>query len=183
MPMFDVILLTSIYSIVVVCMLSVNFYLTRKRMTLATKVDAGNLRLVIASELLNLGDLFKDNIDALYAGKDMVASSRHLIAIYRGNLGRLTALAAQELPAIVTAYAASERADALASAHGKAHGHNAFTFAKERPFLADLIASYETAKAAANRALRAMGEVDETLDRDAALVRRLLGRAGASPPP
>ncbi len=160
---FEMLVITLIHAFIAMFSMTVNLYVTHKRLRTSTTEDGKKLRLAIAAELLNLRDLYKDNIDALYAGKDVVASCRLLLAIYRGSLGKLSTLGSAEIPVIVTAYAMSERAEAFASAHCKAHGQNAFSLAKERPFLDDLITQYDKAKAAADRALRSMSATDPDL--------------------
>ena len=100
----------------------------------------------------------------LYSGQDALVSCRMFSVIYRANLGRLHLLTGVHIPPIVTAYAMSERVEALAAVHGKAHGQNAFSLGKERPFADALIAMYEKAAATAERALKALGENDGVLE-------------------
>jgi hypothetical protein len=159
----EMVVITIIHAFIAALSMTVNLIVTHKRLKTTTIADGQKLRLAIACELVNLRDAYKDNVDALYACKDVICSSRLLLAIYRGNLGKLNTLEGSEIPAVVTAYAASERAEAFAAAHGKAHGQSAFSLGKERPFLDDLIAYYEKATAAADRALRAMSAADRDL--------------------
>ena len=140
-----------------------NLYINHRRFVGATRNDMTRLRLELAAELANLRMLCKDNIDALYGEKDVLASCRMFCAIYRGNLGRLHTLAAEHIPPVVTAFAMCERAEAYAAAYCKAHGQSAFSMGKERPFAETLIAMYEKAAAASDRALRALGEPDGAL--------------------
>ncbi len=138
-----------------------NLYVGQRRAAANVARDASGLRAALAAELAHLGDLYKANIDALYAGADALVSCRMFSVIYRANLGRLHTLPAADLPAIVAAYAMSERVEAMAAVHCKPHGANAFSMGKERPFAETLIAMYEKAAAASERALRALGKGDD----------------------
>ncbi len=142
---------------------AVNLYVGQRRLTATSRNDMDKLRLALAAELANLRMLFKDNIDAIYAGRDALASCRMVSAIYRGNIPRVHMLAAGDIPAVVTAYAMSERVEAYAAAHCKAHGVNAFSMSKDRPYADALVALYEKAAAAADRALRELGQAEVEL--------------------
>jgi hypothetical protein len=156
-------LLALLHAAIALATTSVNLYVGQKRLATTSRNDMAKLRLALAAELANLRSLYKDNIDAIYAGKDALASCRMVSAIYRGNVGRLHALGAGDIPAVVTAYAMSERVEAYAAVHCKAHGANAFSMGKDRPFADSLVAMYEKAAAAADRALRVLGQSDEGL--------------------
>ncbi len=138
----------------------VNLFINHRRFVGTTTNDMTKLRLALAAELANLQMLCKDNIDALYSEKDALVSCRMFSAIYRGNLGRVHTLAAEHIAPVVTAYAMCERAEAYAAAYCKPHGQSAFSMGRERPFAASLIAAYEKAAAASDRALRALGATD-----------------------
>ncbi len=135
-------------------------YINHRRFVGTTANDMTRLRLALAAELANLQMLCRDNIEALYGEKDVLASCRMFSAIYRGNLGRVHTLAAEHIAPVVTAYAMCERAEGYAAAYCKPHGQSAFSIGKERPFVASLIAAYEKAAAASERALRAMGATE-----------------------
>ncbi len=137
---------------------SANLYIGHRRQVSSLRRDSANLKLALAAELANLRDLYKDNIDAIYSGKEALASCRMFSVIYRGNLGRLHTLAGEHIAAIVTAFAMSERVEALAAVHCKAHGANAFSMGKDRPYADALVALYEKAAAAAERALKGLGQ-------------------------
>jgi hypothetical protein len=153
------VLLALIHAAIGMLTTAANLLVNQGRSIRVARNDSERLRLAIAAELVNLKDLYKENIDAIYAGKDVLVSSRLFVAIYRGNLGRLHTLDARDIPGIVTAYAMCERVEALAAAHCKAHGQGAFGLGKDRPFADDLVAAYEKAAAAAERTLKAMSEV------------------------
>ena len=159
----DIVVLAVSHSLVAASTLGINLFVTQRRQMASAKSDARKFRLAVAAELASLRDLYKDNVDALYAGRDVLASSRLFQGVYRGNLGRLHILADGEIPAIVAGYAASERAEALAAAHGRPHGQSAFSLGKERPFTDEMVAAYERASAAAERALRAMSQTEACL--------------------
>jgi len=161
MTMEYLLLLAALHALVVIVTAAVNFYGAGRRAATASLRDATSLRAALAAELAHLSDLYKENIDAIYAGKDALASCRMFSVIYRGNLCRIHTLPAEDIPAIVAAYALSERIESFAAAHCKAQGATAFSLGKERPFAEALVATYEKAAAAAERALRRLGAADE----------------------
>ncbi len=155
-----IVLLALIHAFMAILTTSINLFVNQGRSTRVARNDMERLRLAIGAELVNLAGLYKDNIDAIYAGEDVIMSSRLFVAIYRGNLGRIHTLGATDIPGIVTAYAMCEKVEALAAVHCKAHGQNAFSMGKERPFANDLVAAYEKAVAAVDRALKSMSDTD-----------------------
>ena len=151
-------LLGVFHAAVAVFTTAVNLYVGHRRTAASTARDVSGLRAGLAAELAQLRDLYKANIDALYAGQEALVSCRMFSVIYRANLGRVHLLASDDIAAIVAAYAMSERVEALAAVHCKAHGPNAFSMGKDRPFADALIATYEKAAASAERALRTLGQ-------------------------
>ena len=153
-----IVLVTIIHAFIAIFATTINIVTTHQRLAKAQRNDAGRLRTALAAELDHLRATYAYNIEAIRDAKDVVMSCRMFIAIYRGNLGRLHTLMEHELPAIVAAYAYSENIEGLLAAHCKAHGQSAYSMARERPYAEDLIALYERAGAAVDRALAAMGE-------------------------
>jgi hypothetical protein len=157
-------LLGVFHAAVAVFTTAINLYVTHRRTVSIAAKDMSGLRAGLAAELAQLRDLYKANLDTLYSGQDALVSCRMFSVIYRANLGRLHLLKGVHIPPIVTAYAMSERVEALAAVHCKAHGQNAFSLGKERPFADALIALYEKAAATAERALKALGETEDGLE-------------------
>lgn len=151
-------LLGVFHAAVAVLTTAVNLYVGHRRTAAASARDASGLRAGLAAELAQLRDLYKANIDTLYAGQDALVSCRMFSVIYRANLGRLHLLSAADIAPVVAAYAMSERVEALTAVHCKAHGPSAFSMGKDRPFADALIAMYEKAAGAADRALKALGQ-------------------------
>lgn len=156
-------MLSASHAVIALVTTACNLYVGQRRLTAISRNDMDKLRLALAAELANLRSLYKDNIDAIYAGADSLISCRMVSAIYRGNITRIHMLAAGDIPAVVTAYAMCERVEAYAAAHCKAHGANAFSMGKDRPFADALVARYEKAAAAADRALRVLGQPEGEL--------------------
>ncbi|HXT07747.1 MAG TPA: hypothetical protein VN715_12515 [Roseiarcus sp.] len=140
---------------------TINLFVGHRRTASTAARDMSGLRVALAAELGQLRHLYKANIDALYAGQDALVSCRMFSVIYRANLGRLHLLSAADIAPIVAAYAMSERVEAMVAVHCKAHGANAFSMGKERPFAEALIAAYEKGAAAVERGLRALGQGEE----------------------
>jgi hypothetical protein len=151
-------LLGVFHAAVAVLTTTANLYVGHRRTAATAARDVSGLRAGLTAELAQLRDLYKANVDALYSGQDALVSCRMFSVIYRANLGRLHLLSPGDIAPIVAAYAMSERIEAMAAAHCKAHGQNAFSMGKERPFADALIAAYEKAAATAERALRALGQ-------------------------
>jgi hypothetical protein len=154
-------LLGIFHAAVAVLTTAVNLYVGHRRTVASAARDVSGLRAGLAAELAQLRDLYKANIDALYAEQDALISCRMFTIIYRANLGRLHLLRSGDIAPIVSAYAMSERVEALAAVRCKAHGPNAFSIGKERPFADALIAMYEKAAATVERALKALGERED----------------------
>ena len=152
----NLLLLSLLHPLVALISLCVNQYATHRRTIRGSRSDGGKLRVALETELACLRDLCRENVEALYAGREALTSCRIFMTIYRGNLARLHMLEADDIPLLVAAYAMGERAEALAAVHGKAHGPHAYLLGKERPFADALVAQYEKAAAAAERALRAL---------------------------
>src|SRR5260221_13914342 len=83
------VLLAILHAAIALATTTANLFLNHRRTVGATRNDAAKLRLAIAAELANLQRLCKDNIVALYAGKDVLVSARAFSAVYRGNVARV----------------------------------------------------------------------------------------------
>ena len=105
----------------VVLMLSVviaNHIVTAQRNDRKTAAEASRFSAALAAELRAMLDLYKMNLDLIEQKANYLLSTRSSIAIYKGNLGRLTALL--EKPAIehvVGVFAQNERIEAVVAAH------------------------------------------------------------------
>ena len=90
-------LLALVHAAIAFLTTGVNLYINHRRIVATSSNDMLKLRLALAAELANLQMLCKDNIDALHAEKDVLASCRMFCVIYRGNLGRVHTLAADHI--------------------------------------------------------------------------------------
>lgn len=105
----------------VVLMMSIvitNHVLTGQRNDRKTAAEASRFSAALAAELRAMLDLYKANLDLIEQQANYLLSTRSSIAIYKGNLGRLTALLAE--PAIghvVGVFAQNERIEAIIAAH------------------------------------------------------------------
>jgi hypothetical protein len=105
----------------VVLMLSVviaNHIVTGQRNDRKTAAEAARFSAALVAELGAMLDLYKMNLDLIEQKANYLLSTRSSIAIYKGNLGRLTALL--EKPAIehvVGVFAQNERIEAVVAAH------------------------------------------------------------------
>ncbi len=81
-------------------------------------VEASRFSAALAAELRAMLDLYKMNLNLIEKKAGYLLSTRTMIAIYKGNLGRLTALL--EKPAIgsvVEVFAQNERIESVVAAH------------------------------------------------------------------
>jgi hypothetical protein len=139
--------------------MSVNLITAQRRQQRGVEKDARRLRLLFIAELEILRENFMNNIDAIYQDENIVISSRAIISIYRGNVGRLISLHDNEIPAVVAAYAFCENIEAFLSAHGKPNGQSSYILGKERP-THQLVALYNKGAELVDRALTAMRDVN-----------------------
>jgi hypothetical protein len=105
----------------VVLMLSIiiaNHVVTGQRNDRKTAAEASRFSAALGAELRAMLDLYKMNLDLIEKKAGYLLSTRSSIAIYKGNLGRLTALL--EKPAIahvVDVFAQNERIESVVAAH------------------------------------------------------------------
>src|SRR5271168_679636 len=105
----------------VVLMLSIvitNHVVTAQRNDRKTAAEASRFSAALAAELRAMLNLYKMNIDLIEKKTGYLLSTRTMIAVYRGNLGRLSLLL--ETPAIeqvVEVFAQNERIESVVAAH------------------------------------------------------------------
>ena len=105
----------------VVLMLSIvvaNHIVAGQRNDRKTAAEASRFSAALAAELHAMLSLYKMNLDLIEKQAGYLLSTRTMIAIYKGNLGRLTALL--EKPAIahvVEVFAQNERIELVVAAH------------------------------------------------------------------
>lgn len=96
----------------------INHVVTNQRNDRKTASEASRFYAALAAEMRAMLDLYKMNLDLIEQKANYLLSTRSSIAIYKGNLGRLTALL--ERPAIervVEVFAKNERIEAVVAAH------------------------------------------------------------------
>jgi hypothetical protein len=105
----------------VVLMLSIvvaNHIVAGQRNDRKTAAEASRFSAALAAELHAMLNLYKMNLDLIEKKAGYLLSTRTMIAIYKGNLGRLTSLL--EKPAIahvVEVFAQNERIESVVAAH------------------------------------------------------------------
>jgi len=105
----------------VMLMLSIiitNHVVTAQRNDRKTAAEASRFSAALAAELRAMLKLYRMNLDLIEKKAGHLLSTRTMIAIYKGNLGRLTALL--EKPAIgyvVEVFAQNERIESVVAAH------------------------------------------------------------------
>jgi len=95
-----------------------NHVVTQQRNDRKTASEASRFSAALAAEMRSMLGLYKMNLDLIEQKANYLLSTRSSIAIYRGNLGRLTTLL--ERPAIelvVEVFAQNERIEAVVAAH------------------------------------------------------------------
>ena len=105
----------------VVLMLSIvvmNHVVTGQRNDKKTATEASRFSAALAAELRAVLDLYRMNLDLIEQKANYLLSTRSSIAIYRGNLGRLTMLLEQPaIEHVVAVFAQNERIEAVVAAH------------------------------------------------------------------
>lgn len=133
----------------------VNLTVTNRRLTAGLNRDSGRFRLALRTELAELLALQGENLRHLRHGRDFLLSNRACMGVYRANLGRVSLLRETEIPAIVAAYAASEKAEHYLAATTKAVGGMAHRTTAETP-LKELTREMRRAESAVRAALFVM---------------------------
>jgi hypothetical protein len=133
----------------VVFMLSVviaNHVITGQRNDRKKTAEAARFCAALAAELRALLDLYKMNLDLIERKTNYLLSTRSSIAIYIGNLGRISVLL--ERPAIehvVGAFAQNERIEAVVAAHSNLKCNLTYQFSEADTKLDEWKQMYEQA--------------------------------------
>ena len=104
--------------VLMVSIIIANHVVAGQRNDRKTAAEASRFSAALAAELRAMLDLYKINLDLIEQKANYLLSTRTSIAIYKGNLCRLTALL--EKPAIehvVGVFAQNERIEAVVAAH------------------------------------------------------------------
>ena len=109
-PLIPVVLMVSI--------IIANHIVAGQRNDRKTAAEASRFSAALAAELRALLDLYRMNLDLIEQKANYLLSTRSSIAIYRGNLGRLTALLEKSaIEHVVGVFAQNERIEAVVAAH------------------------------------------------------------------
>ena len=111
----------------------INLTVTHWRTEARAATDASRLRAALRAELTILQDVYDENLRTLNSGREFLLSSRQLISLYRGNLGRIQLLTPHEVPMLVAAYGFVEVIESFLAATCKPHGHAYRTVPGETP--------------------------------------------------
>lgn len=95
-----------------------NHLVTGQRTDKKTALESSRLSAAIVAELRALLELYRTNLDLIEQKANYILSSRSSVAIYKGNLGRLTTLLDEtSIEHVVAVYAQNERVEAIIAAH------------------------------------------------------------------
>lgn len=122
-----------------------------------TDLEASRLRAGLSAELRALLDLHVSNLRLVESNSDYLLSSRSLLAIYKGNLGRVTVLLDREvIAAVVASFAENEKIELLLTARAQPKGGSSYKIVPGEMDFQDLKRLYEHAERAIVAALRAL---------------------------
>jgi hypothetical protein len=145
-----------------------NHFVAGQRNDKKTAGEASRFSAALAAELRAMLDLYKMNLDLIDKKADYILSTRSSIVVYKGNLGRLTALL--DKPAIehvVAVFAQNERIEAVVAAHSNFKCNLTYQFSPVDTKFEEWKLMYEQASdriAAACRILDGYSESDEPLN-------------------
>ena len=95
-----------------------NHVVTGQRNDRKTATEASRFSVALAAELRALLDVYKMNLNLIEKKAGYLLSTRSSIAIYRGNLGRLTALLEKlAIARVVEVFAKNEQIESVVAAH------------------------------------------------------------------
>jgi hypothetical protein len=104
--------------ILMVCIVITNHLVTGQRTDKRTALESSRLSAALAAELRALLELYRTNLDLIAQKANYILSSRSSVAIYKGNLGRLTTLLDEAaIEQAVAVFAQNERIEAIIAAH------------------------------------------------------------------
>ena len=117
----------------VLLMLSIvvtNHIVTGHRTDRKTAAEAARFSAALAAELRAMLDIYKMNLDLIDKRANYLLSTRSSIAIYKGNLGRLTSLLEKRsIGLVVEIFAQNERIESVIAAHSNLKCNLTYQFA------------------------------------------------------
>ncbi len=120
-------------------------------------LEASRLRAGLKAELHALLDLYESNLVLLRRKANYLLCSRPLVAIYKGNLGRVTALLDHELVGkVVTSFAQNEKIEAVLTARAQPKGGSSYKIDPADFDFEELVQMYEDGKRALLAASQAL---------------------------
>jgi hypothetical protein len=127
-----------------------------------TDLEASRLRAGLSAELRALLDLHASNLRLVESNCDYLLSSRSLLAIYKGNLGRLTVLLdSHVIASVVASFAQNEKIESVLTARAQPKGGSSYKIVPGEMDFQELKQMYERAERSIIAALRALDADDE----------------------
>jgi hypothetical protein len=121
------------------------------------------LRAGLLAELHALLDLYESNLALLARKADYLLSSRPLVAIYKGNLGRVTAqLDSDVVGKVVVSFAQSEKIESLLTARTQPKGGLSYKIESGDFDFEELSEQYEKGKRAILSATQALQNAEKS---------------------
>lgn len=134
---------------------------THQRHDRRALVDAERFQAALGAELVALREVYEDNLRLISDRAGYVLSARALLGVYRGNLGRLIILPADQIARLVATNAAQERLEALLAVLCKSSANLAWRTPDDDTQLAEI-------RQATLRAFDAAGQALALLDAEQA---------------
>ncbi len=106
----------AILMLVIFC---INLTLTHRSVRVRSSTEAARFQVAMLAELEGLAELYRKNLELLRKDAHYLLSTRSAVAVYRGNIGRLTLLDEAQIRGLVSVHSANEHIEILLSAHAK----------------------------------------------------------------
>jgi hypothetical protein len=104
--------------ILMMSVITINHLINNQRAERKTSAEASRLRSALAAELRSVLELYNKNLELIERKADHILSTRSSVVVYKGNLGRLTALLDDSvIEHVVRVFAQNERIEATIAAH------------------------------------------------------------------
>ena len=130
--------------------------------------QAARLRLALRMELIELLQVYTDNLRLMSQEKGYVISGRSFVSVIRGNLERITMLDESIITAVMAAFSHNERIEALVAANGRPSGGAAYRLDPDTALLRDVRRNYRIGRQRVNAALAAIDGLSEAVAEAAA---------------
>ena len=132
--------------IIMVSVVIMNYVFMAQRNERKTATEASRLSAALIAELLAMLEIYRMNLELLAQTAKYLLSTRSSMAIYKGNINRLTGLLdGVVIKHVITAFAQNERIEGLVAAHSNLRCNLTYQFSSAEIDFSRLTQMYEHA--------------------------------------